>query len=159
MRAEEPSIKSQLLSAAIGWGVPTLCSSSTLLIYVDAVSNFFRSILGWRLITALIAILVFGLSRFIILWLMERKANRALTQKLSENFRNYLKPVSGKGYCIDVRFNEPICPKCAMQEKESFMRFCPARFTYAHDILMCDICKHIVLLDTCAAKIPTEQTT
>lgn len=77
---------------------------------------------------------------------------RNLNDKLNENFKNFLEPVSGKGYSIDTRFNEPVCPACANQGKETFLRFLPARFTDAHDILMCDVCKHIIGLDTCAAK-------
>ena len=77
---------------------------------------------------------------------------RNLNAKLNENFRNFLKPVPGKGYSIDTRFNEPVCPACAKQDKETFLHFLPARFKHAHDVLMCDVCKHIIGLDTCAAK-------
>lgn len=142
-----PSIKSQILSAIIEWGIPLLLSSSALLTYLDVVADFFRSVVGWKWVVLFIAFIVFWLSRFFILWQRERKNNRILSKKLSEDFHIYLKPVPSKGYCIDTRFNEPVCPNCAATGVESFLKIVrQPKGCEFNDNVFCGVCRfHIEL--------------
>lgn len=151
MSESAQSTKEQIKSALIGWGVPALMSAVPLIAYIDVVADKLR-LLGWRSVAVMFSILLFVLVRALFSLHKANSLIRSLTEKLNNDFKKHLKPVPGRGYCIDTRFNEPVCPACANQGKETFLRFLPARFTSAHDVLMCDVCKHIIGLDTCAAK-------
>ena len=67
-------------------------------------------------------------------------------------FKSFLMPVQGKGYCIDKRFKEPVCPKCATDNAETFMRFIPSQNQNGTDILYCNVCGCVVDLCTCSAQ-------
>lgn len=69
-----------------------------------------------------------------------------------KNFKSFLRPMPGKGYCVDVRFDEPVCPGCAAKDAETFMRHVPSHDPNGTDILLCNVCNCVVDLGTCAAK-------
>ena len=69
-----------------------------------------------------------------------------------KNFKSFLRPVQGKGYCVDVRYDEPVCPGCAAKDAETFMRFIPSHSPQNADILFCNVCNCVVDLETCSAK-------
>lgn len=151
MSEPAPSTKEQIKAALIGWGVPALMSAVPLVAYINAVADALR-LLGWRFVAVMFSFLLFVLGRALVSLHKARAHIRSLTGKLNDDFKKHLKPVPCRGYCIDTRFNEPVCPVCDQRGHESFMRFLPARFSYAHDVLMCDVCKHIIGLDSCSAK-------
>ncbi len=151
MSEPAPSTKEQIKAALIGWGVPSLMSAVPLIAYFNAVADTLR-LLGWRFVTVMFSSLLFVLGRALVSLHKASSRISNLTGKLDDDFRKHLKPVPGRGYCIDTRFNEPVCPVCDQHGHEAFMRFLPARLPYAHDVLMCDVCKHIIGLDSCSAK-------
>lgn len=107
MSEEEASIKSQVLSAFLGWGVPALCSAFPFLAWFDAIRSILR-LMGWHTVTAILSILVFAIVRLTYLLLRERKRTKAL----SEDFHAFIEYVPGGGVYRDTRNGEIICPRC-----------------------------------------------
>ena len=69
-----------------------------------------------------------------------------------KSFKSYLRPVSGKGYCIDKRFNEPVCPKCAANDAETFLQVLRSKNPGYNDSLFCGVCCFSTELDSCWIK-------
>ena len=107
MSEEEASIKSQVLAALLGWGVPALCSAIPFLAWFDAI-RFILRLMGWHTVTAILSILVFAIVRLTYLLLRERK----ITKALREDFHAFLECVPGAGVYRDKRNGEIICPRC-----------------------------------------------
>jgi len=134
---EEPSIKSRLLDALIGWVVPLLCSMIPLLAWIDAVGAVFR-LLGWRFVTVLFTLLVFAIAKLVVMWLQERGKVRKLNEKLDSDFRRRLVPVPGKGVYSDKDSGEIICPRCVAE------RNTPSPMAVEREYYVCGACGNMV---------------
>lgn len=107
MSEEESSIKSQILAAFLGWGVPALFSAIPFLAWFDAIRSILQ-LMGWHTVTAILSILIFAIVRLTFLLLRERKFVKALR----EDFHAFIEYVPGEGVYRDKRNGEIICPRC-----------------------------------------------
>lgn len=107
MSEEESSIRSQVLAAFLGWGVPALFSAIPFLAWFDAARAVLK-LMGWHTVTAILSILVFAICRLIYLLRRERK----VAKELKADFHAYLEYVPGGGVYRDSRNGEIICPRC-----------------------------------------------
>ena len=73
-------------------------------------------------------------------------------KRSKKSFKAYLVPVSGKGYCIDKRYNEPVCPKCAANGAETFLQVIKSRNPDFNDSLSCGVCYFSTELESCWIK-------
>ena len=137
MAEERQTIKSRLLDALIGWGVPALCSAVPLLAWIDAASSALR-LLGWRFVTVFISMLVFALAKLVVMLLKERDKVRSLEAKLENDFRRCLEPVPGKGVYRDKRSGEIICPRCIAE------RNTPSPMAVEREYYVCGACENMV---------------
>ena len=112
---ESAQPNSKIKDAFISWGVPALCSAVPFLALFDVVATFFRSI-GWRGVTGVISLLVFGVVRLFWMWHAIRVQYKKLQADVKEDYHQYLEPVSGKGVYRDKRNNEIICPRCVAEK-------------------------------------------
>ena len=107
MSEGESSLKSQILAATIGWGVPALFSALPFLAWFEAVRSILK-LMGWHIVAAILSILVFAICRLTFMLLSERKK----VKDLKEDFRTYIEYVPGGGVYRDKRNGEIICPRC-----------------------------------------------
>ncbi len=137
MAEERQTIKSRLLDALIGWGVPALCSAVPLLAWIDAASSALR-LLGWRFVTVFTSLLVFALTKLVVMLLKERGKVRALKGELDSDFRRRLAPVPGKGVYRDKDSGEIICPRCVAE------RNTPSPMAVEREYYVCGACDNMV---------------
>lgn len=69
-----------------------------------------------------------------------------------KSFKAFLRPVKGKGYCIDTRYDEPVCPKCAANGAETFLRVSTSMNPDFNDILFCGVCHFSIEIESCWIK-------
>lgn len=106
--------KNQIAEALISWGVPALCSAVPFLAWFDVIASFLRSI-GWRVVTGVVSLLIFGVVRLFWMWRATRHQYKKLQEDVQEDYHQYLTPVPGKGVYRDKRNNEIICPRCVAE--------------------------------------------
>ena len=124
MSEKEQSVWIALRDTLINWGAPLLVSSIPYVTWIDGVADFFRAV-GWRFIVVLYSILLFAGASLFVAWRKAKNHEKMALAKLDDDFRTHLKVVENKGYAIDTRNGQAVCPKCNInKDRLSYMAQC-----------------------------------
>jgi uncharacterized protein YbaR (Trm112 family) len=141
--AENNSWTIVLRDTLITWGVPLFVSSIPYLAWIDGVADFFRAV-GWRFAVVLYSILLFVCAALFIAWQKAKNREKVALAKLDDDFRAHLKVVNDKGYEIDTRNGQAVCPECNInKDRLSYMAQCTYRGDCEHPYLYCRACDRI----------------